>query len=316
MNAPTHRARRPVHLVARSRGAVRAALLAATMLFGAGTSHAADLQVAATGLQFPEGPVFVGNVLYFVDYSASSVLRLVGGKVERAWHQEGCGANGLAPVPGGLLVACYENGTVVRISLDGRVEETVRSDDNGRPFLYPNDLAPDARGGVYFTGSGSESTLGKVYYRSSDGRVREVAANIHYANGIAVAPDGRTLYLAESAANRLLAFPISADGRLGPQREFVKLADILSVSGEHAFTPDGVRVDRDGNLFVGLYRGGGIAVISRDARLLKYVKLPGAHHANLALSPDRRTIFVTSADDQPDGSYRGELLAVPNPIGQ
>ncbi len=79
-------------------------------------------------------------------------------------------------------------------------------------------------------------------------------------------------------------------------------------------TPDGVRIDRDGNLFVGLYRGGGIAVISRDARLLKYVKLPGAHHANLALSPDRRTIFVTSADDRPDGSYRGELLVVPNPI--
>jgi hypothetical protein len=49
---------------------------------------------------------------------------------------------------------------------------------------------------------------------------------------------------------------------------------------------------------------------------LKYVKLPGAHHANLALSPDGRTIFVTSADDRPDGSSSGELLAVPNPIGR
>ncbi len=314
MNAFTSRTGRPFSLIALSHGTARA-LLAANFLLGAGTSHAADFQVAATGLQFPEGPVFAGNVLYFVDYSASSVSRLVGGRVERVWHQDGCGANGLVPVPGGLLVACYENGTVVRISLDGKTEETVSTDDSGQAFVCPNDLASDARGGVYFSASGSESTLGKVYYRNADGHVREVAAKIHYSNGLAVAPDGKTLYLAESEANRLLAFAISADGRLGPQREFVKLADILSVPEEHTFTPDGVRIDRDGNLFVGLFRGGGIAVISRDARLLKYVKLPGAHHANLALSPDRRTIFVTSADDRPDGSYRGELLAVPNPIG-
>lgn len=315
MNASAHRARRPFDLIARSRGTI-GALLAATLLLGSGASHATDFQVAATGLQFPEGPVFAGSVLYFVDYSTSSVSRLVGGKVERVWHQDGCGANGLATVPDGLLVACYENGTVVRVSLDGKTAETIRADSNGQPFASPNDLASDARGGVYFSASGSKSTLGKVYYRSADGRVREVAANVHYSNGLAVAPDGKTLYLAESAANRLLAYSISADGGLGPQREFVKLADILAVPGEQTFTPDGVRIDRDGNLFVGLYRGGGIAVISRDAKLLKYMQLPGAHHANLALSPDRRTIFVTSADDRPDGSYSGELLALPNPIGQ
>jgi len=315
MSAPLHHTRRPFRPFARSRRLV-SALLAAGMVLGACASRAADIQVAATGLQFPEGTVFVGDVLYWVDYSTSSVLRLAGKKVEPVWRQEGCGANGLVPVPGGLLVACYESGTVVRISLDGRIEETIRADDKRQPFVCPNDLTADAHGGVYFSASGSESELGKVYYRSADGHVRAVAANIRYANGLAVAPDGKTLYLAESQANRLLAFTIAADGGLGAQREFVKLADILSVPGEPTFTPDGVRVDKDGNLFIGLYRGGGIAVVSREAKLLKFVKLPGAHHANLALSPDRRTIFVTSADDRPDGSSRGDLLAVPNPIGE
>jgi len=315
MNEQNHRARRRLGLRTQSRRAVEA-VLAAIVMLGTGATQAADVQVAATGLQFPEGTVFQGNTLHFVDYSTSSVFRLTGKKVEPVWHQDGCGANGLVSVPGGLLVACYESGTVVRISLDGKTEETIRADDKGQPFICPNDLASDTHGGVYFSGSGSESTLGKVYYRSADGRVRAVATNIHYANGLAVAPDGKTLYLAESAANRLLAFSISADGGLGSPREFVKLGDILSVPGESTFTPDGVRVDSNGNLFVGLYRGGGIAVVSSKAKLLSFVKLPGAHHANLAISPDHRTIFVTSADDRPDGSYRGELLAVPNPVGQ
>src|SRR5271156_2035727 len=83
-------------------------------------SLAADVAVVAKGLQFPEGVIFVGNVLYFVDYSTSDVLRLVNDKVERVWHQDGCGANGLVELHGELVVACYENGTIVRISTDGK----------------------------------------------------------------------------------------------------------------------------------------------------------------------------------------------------
>jgi gluconolactonase len=286
------------------------------LLCGAALAHAAGPEVAATGLQFPEGTIFVGNNLYFVDYSTSDVLRLVGGKVEKVWHQDGCGANGLIQVPSGLLVACYESGTVVHIGLDGKLEETIRSDDKGLPFLFPNDLAADARGGIYFSASGSESSLGKVYYRSADRRVREVAANIHYSNGVAVSPDGKKLYVAESEASRLLVFDIGPDASLSGQREFVKLADVLgaipSNANRHEFTPDGVRVDKLGNVFIGLYRGGGFAVVSPQAKLLKYVPLPGAHHANLAISPDGRSVYVTSNDEVGGGG----LLVVPNPIGE
>ena len=55
-------------------------------------------EIVATGLHFPEGTIFVGNTLYFVDYSTSDVLRIVLGNVEKAWHQDGCGANGLQSV--------------------------------------------------------------------------------------------------------------------------------------------------------------------------------------------------------------------------
>ena len=57
----------------------------------ASPGFAADVETVAKGLQFPEGTIFVGKVLYFVDYAASSVLRLTDGKVVQVWHQDGCG---------------------------------------------------------------------------------------------------------------------------------------------------------------------------------------------------------------------------------
>ena len=70
-------------------------------------SNAADIEVIAKNLQFPEGTIFVGNELYFVEYSTSDVLRLVNGKAKKVWHQDGCGANGLVQVPNALLVAWW-----------------------------------------------------------------------------------------------------------------------------------------------------------------------------------------------------------------
>lgn len=293
----------------------RNATSALVLLLAVGHVSAAEpakVETVATGLQFPEGTVFIGNTLYFVDYGSSDVLRLVDGTVQKVWHQDGCGANGLAQVGSSLLVACYDGGTIAEIALDGRLIDTIRSDHRGRPFLYPNDLAVDQKGGVYFTASGSETTPGKVYYRGADRHVREVASNIHYANGLVVSLDGKRLYLAESAASRLLSYAIAPDGGLSGGEEFVKLDDALSSAGSQAFTPDGVRMDRYGNVFVALYRGVGFAVFSSDGKLIRTVELPATHHSNLAITPDGTFVFVTAVYDMPGGGCRGEILKVPN----
>ena len=142
-------------------------LLASLMLLAV-TARAASpttsVEVVATGLQFPEGTIFVGDTLYFVDYATSDVLRLANGKVEGVWHRDGCGANGLAALHGEILVACYDSGNIVRITSDGKTLETISHDDIGGGFVSPNDLAADRTGGVYFTGSGSSSVPGKIYY--------------------------------------------------------------------------------------------------------------------------------------------------------
>lgn len=304
-----------VQSLVRLRSLCRNVTSALVMLLAVGQLSAGEptsVETVATGLQFPEGTVFVGDELYFVDYGSSDVLHLVDGAVQKVWHQHGCGANGLAQVGSSLLVACYDSGTIAEIALDGRLIDTIRSDDKGLPFLCPNDLAADQKGGVYFTASGSGTAPGKVYYRGADLRVREVASNIHYANGLVVSLDGKRLYLAESAASRLLSYAIALDGGLSDGKEFFKLDDALASAGPRAFTPDGVRIDRFGNVFVALYRGGGFAVFSSDGALIRTVELPASHHSNLAISPDGKAVFVTSVYDTPGGGARGGILKVPN----
>jgi len=280
---------------------------------------AADVEVLAQGRGYTEGTIFVGGVLYFVDFSSSDVLRDIGGGVESVWHQEGCGPSGLLQVPQGILVACYSDNAVVLISLEGKVLQTIRGDKAGHPFEGPNDLAADAKGGVYFSASGTDKVLGKIYYRTAGGQVREVAKNINYANGLVVSPNGKLLYVAESSSYRLIVFAIYADGSLGPQRELVQLGDILTAG--RTYTPDGVRVDRRGRLFVGLYDGGGFAVVNSDGKLIQQVEVPGPHHANLAISPDGKYVYGTTAYDDPSGrddpaDRPGELYRVPNPVGE
>jgi sugar lactone lactonase YvrE len=281
---------------------------------GRGGAKAADpaADLAALNLQFAEGTIFVGRTLYFVDKATSDVFRLSDDTAIKVWHQDGCGPTGLVQIPAGLLVACYAGDSVVAITLDGRTLSTVSQDRAGRGFVSPNDLVIDARGGVYFSASGTESDLGKVYYLGGSGAPEEVAANIADSNGVALSLDGKALYVAESRAQRLLVFTVAADGTLHGRRVLVRLPDVLA-PGRPRYTPDGVRVDKRGRLYVGLYDGGGFAVFDPFGKLLKQVDVWGTHHANLAISPDGRYVYGTTMNDV-GGGYRGNLYRVRNPL--
>jgi len=278
-------------------------------------------QVISRASASPEGPIFVDGTLYVVDYVGHDVLRIradVDNSVSNVvWHRDGCGPTGLARVPEGLLVACFDGRLVATISLDGKTLDVIEKDEKGEALREPNDFTLDAAGGVYFSGTGPwepDPVVGKVYYRPKGGAVRTVAADLHSPNGLVLSPDGRLLYVAESFASRLLVFDVAKDGTLSGKRVFLNIADVIPEAGKTPFTPDGVRIDRDGNLFVGFWDGGGFIVLSPQGRLLKRVNLPATHNPNLAITPDGKSVICTGVIDLPDKSSRGELYRVPNPL--
>ena len=179
---------------------------------------AAETEVVAKNVKFPEGPLWTDGALLFVDYGGHTVLRLESdGSLAQLWERPGCGPAALVRAGADLLVTCYDENTLVRVSMAGKTLKVYDRDAAGATFIGPNDFVADAAGGVFMSASGPWETapiVGKILYLADDGTLRTVADDLHYANGLALSPDGRTLYCSETYAYRIVAFTVGDDGSL------------------------------------------------------------------------------------------------------
>jgi sugar lactone lactonase YvrE len=259
---------------------------------------------------FPEGPVVIDGTLYYAQYGSHRVSAWDGSALATLWELPGCGPSAVVPMGEELLVTCYDNGTVVRIGMDGATLATHAADDQGAPLVGPNDGTPDGEGGVWFTASGpweSGPIVGKVYHLSADGTLRAMADDLHYANGIAL-KDGR-LYVNESEAGRVISFAVGTDGSLSDRRLFVRVAE--ADAGSAGSYPDGIKAGPDGNFWIGQYSAGRIVVVAPDGSFVKAIDVPSPAAPNMAFSADGKTLFVAAVDDTANPPYAGKVYAVP-----
>jgi gluconolactonase len=289
----------------------------------------------ATGLQFPEGPVAMddGSVL-LVEIARGTLTRVTpDGKVQVVADLGG-GPNGAAIGPDGAVYVCnnggfrwgteasglmrplaqaddYAGGRIERVDLaTGRFERVLDS-VAGQPLRGPNDLVFDAQGGLYFTdlGKGREHDMdrGAVYYTRPDGSAATVVSRpVMTPNGIALSPDGRTLYYAETEGARVWAFDLTGPGAIDrkpwPSPNGGRM--IAAAPGGHYQRFDSMAVDAFGNVCVATLLHGGISVIAPDGSQCSHVPLPDPFTTNLCFGGrDLRTVFVTL-------SGTGKLVAI------
>lgn len=138
-----------------------------------------------------------------------------------------------------------------------------------------NDLAADARGGVYFTVSGSG-----LYYANDAGVVTEFGEGIERANGVVLSPDEETLYVTNGPV--VLAFDVMSDGSLANQREFGELR-----GGQGG---DGSTVDSEGRLYVSTGRS--VDVFSPDGEFLGSIPGPQGLHGVTFGGPDKMNLYA------------------------
>jgi gluconolactonase len=286
-----------------------AIILAGSIAAGMASAQPAVIDAEAA---FPEGPIVIEGVLHYAQYGAHRVSTWDGTSARTLWESAGCGPSAVAPLGTDLAVTCYDNGTVARIGRDGATIASVSADSSGAALVGPNDLAPDGRGGLYMTASGpweSGPIVGKVYHLSADGTLRMLADDLHYANGIALSPDGTRLFVNESEAGRVISFAVGPEGSLTDRRLFVRVSDVDP--GSPGSYPDGLKFGPDGNLWIGQYSAGRIVVVEPDGTFVRAVEVPSAAAPNLAFSADGTRLYVTAVDDTAAAPYRGRVYDLP-----
>lgn len=209
-------------------------------------------------------------------------------------------ANGLDFDSMGRLVACEGAGggnrRVTRTEKDGSIK--VLADKwNGKKFNSPNDLVVSASGAIYFTDpryggdEAREIDTESVYRIAPDGTVTKFIADVEKPNGIALSPDMKTLYVAdnnpkEKGARTLLAYPLKADGSVGPRKV---LHDRKNDRGI-----DGMVVDTEGNIWAtaGTGKTAGVYVISPEGKQIGFIPTPEAPTNCVFGGKDRKTLYV------------------------
>jgi len=284
--------------------------IAAVLVVVAGTAQATELTVIDADAKFPEGPFVENGILYYAQYAASEIDKWDGKTRTKLWGQEGSGSNAVQRFGSGFIVACYDNNTVVLLDADGKTSKVIDKDDKGDPILGPNDIALDGKGGAYVTLSGpweSGPIVGKVLHVAPDGSAKVVADDLHYANGIVLSADGKTLFVVEHYANRIVQFTRNAEGSLFDRRLFVRASDLEEPPDA---LPDGIKLGPDGNFYIGLYSAGRIVVVSAEGKLVRKIDVPGQAAPNLAFSDDGKTMYITAVDDKSGAPYPGTVYSL------
>ena len=275
-------------------------------------------QQIATGHQFTEGPVWMPEgYLLFSDIPADHIYALnlweadgslkpsreglrtfpaqhdpLSAEHKKIFRDPSGQSNGLTVDNEGRLIAAeHKNRRVSRTEKDGTI--TVLAEKfEGKRFNSPNDVIVAKDGSLFFTdppygleggleGPNADLDFCGVYALKEGGEPQLLARDFPGPNGLALSPDEKTLYVADSMAGHLRAFDVAP----GPKLENGRIIAEMKV-------PDGIRVHPNGNIWA--TADDGVRIIAPDGKLLETVKVPEPP-ANCAFGgPKNQSLFVTA----------------------
>jgi gluconolactonase len=260
-----------------------------------------EAERVATGFVFTEGPLWhPDDFWYFVDLRPNRLHRIkLGQKPELVRITEG--GNGTTFDLQGRLIVCEGDARrVTRTDASGRVEALADKYKGGR-FNRPNDVVCHSNGSIYFTdpdkrrpyhereipGRDGDNNLwdgAGVYRVATDGSVSRLA-NCEYPNGLALSPDERTMYVANTRSSKYIhAIKLDAAGHMTGRSIFADMNE-----GAEPGVPDGLKVDSIGRVYC--TGPGGIWVMEPNGKRVGIIKFP-EQSVNFAFGgPDMRTLL-------------------------
>jgi sugar lactone lactonase YvrE len=264
-----------------------------------------EKRLMAAGLGFPESTRWHDGRVWLCNWGAGEVLAVTTGGEREVMAR-------IAPQTIPFSIDWLPDGRMLIV--DGPQQQLLRQDPAGAlepiadfsslgagPF---NELVVTAAGTVYVNGGS-----GIVVCVQPDGTIREVAGELKWPNGMALLGDERTLVVADSHAEQLLAFDVDDDGMLSGRRVWAEL--------EHA--PDGICADADGAVWVASVPGEHCVRVAEGGEILNTVTVDRGCFACMLGGEDGRTLFIAAAQwrgmeaAMKDGpGLTGQLLSAPD----
>ncbi len=277
----------------------------------------AVIEVIGSGFTWSEGPVWVpdpnGGYLIFSDIPRNSIIKWKEGEgislfmkpsgyTGLGQYSREPGSNGLAVDVQGRIIFCEHGDRRVSRLKKGGGKKTLADGYKGKRLNSPNDAVVKSNGDIYFTDppyglpKGFNDPLREldfcgVYRISTHGEVTLLTEKMRAPNGIALSPDEKTLYVAQSDGREpvIMTFPIKTDGTIGDGRVCYSYSETI---GKMPGGPDGLKVDQNGNLFA--TGPGGVYIITPQGKALGRIHT-GQRTANCAWgNDDGATLYMTA----------------------
>jgi gluconolactonase len=272
------------------------------------------IEVIASGFGWTEGPVWVkrGGYLLFSDIPRNSVMRwMESGEISLFLKPSGYtgpprpegvqGSNGLALDPQGRLVLCEHGDRRISVLENGGHKRTLADRYEGKRLNSPNDLVFRSNGDLYFTDPPYGLPLGEkdphrelpfsgVFRVTAAGILTLLTKDLAFPNGIAFSPDEKLLYISQSDPSHaiLMEYAVQMDGNLGRGQI---VFDLTAWVSKYTGVPDGLKVDRLGNLFA--TGPGGVHIFSPQGKHLGRIDT-GQKTSNCAWGNDGSTLYITA----------------------
>lgn len=242
---------------------------------------------------FPEGPAWDGKRLYFsncyggwIGYTSQNSMGIwsVGQDSPFTYKK----TNGLRALPNGSIVGCeYSKGFIFTITADKKFS-VLSSGWEGKAFNRPNDLCLDADGNIYFTDPktyNKDTANGRVFVIDKKGNTLLAYSGLCFPNGIAVSPDGKYVYVCESANQRIVRLSRNKDLTLSSPEQFAAMP-----GGD----PDGIEFDGAGRLIAAHFGGGAVYVFNSNGSIAQKISTPGKKPTNIELAGG--WLYLTEAE--------------------
>jgi len=287
----------------------------------------AMLERVTDGSTWVEGPIWIGDSLYFAEIPSNSIrkwnlasgesifLQPSGYKGSAPYGGPESGSNGMTlDVRGRLTVAGHAQRDVYRFeSLDPHGQITILADSyQGKKLNSPNDLVYKSDGSLYFTDPPyglrtqkdtdpeKELTVNGVYRiphaldqapgsAPARGDLQQLVADLTRPNGIAFSPDEKYLYVNNSEPKKIwMRYRVQPDGSLTDAKLFYD-----ATADTRPGAPDGMKVDEQGNVYS--TGPGGLWIFSPEGKPLGTILFTEKSANCTWAGPDRKTLYITAS---------------------